>query len=88
MWPCTTTSKTAGYNKAMELDWIYVEDQVPPEKPAGQAPRLVLVSARRKGSPNYVAIAAYYLELGIWMDMELHPHDVYAWCIPSPARER
>ncbi|MGE5376912.1 MAG: hypothetical protein ACM3XO_17805 [Bacteroidota bacterium] len=66
------------------MDWKYVEDgELPPTKPGSM--QICLVSARREDQ-RYIACASYLG--GAWMDIDLEPIDVYAWCILEPAEER
>ena len=66
------------------MEWIYVEDRLPKKQPGADLPPMCLVSATDENGRNYVTQAAYYGKEG-WMDIELRAHNVYAWCIPSPA---
>jgi hypothetical protein len=69
------------------MEWIYVEDALPEFSPNADLPPICIVSAK-KADITYVAIALYYQDQKLWLDEELHAHDVYAWCIPIPAKER
>lgn len=66
------------------MEWIYVDDELPKNK--GDFPPTCLVSAKNNEGKLYVTNAAYS-EDG-WIDTELRSHNVYAWCIPSPAPEK
>lgn len=68
------------------MEWIYVENELPPKK--GDVPPICLVSAKDTTGRCYITYAAYYEDKKKWIDVELNVHNVYAWCIPTPALER
>lgn len=69
------------------MEWIYAKDQLPKQEPNADLPPMCLVSAKDENGKRYITNAAYYKGEG-WIDPELRAHDVYAWCIPTPAPER
>ena len=70
----------------MNTDWTYVEDRVP----GGKLNSLLvcLVSAKDMYGENYVTFASYQDDMGIWIDSDQEPIEVYAWRLPVPAQER
>lgn len=65
------------------MNWIYVEDALPMQ--VGDVPPICLVSAVSENGRTYITQAAYYTELGLWVDLEMGKPKVYAWLIPKPA---
>jgi hypothetical protein len=67
------------------MDWIYVEDELPKSK---QALLVCLVSVRNMHDEKYVTFASYQEDMGVWVDSDMEQVEVYAWCLPVPAKER
>ncbi len=60
------------------IPWIYISDHLPPKL------QLCIVSARSRHGLPYVDLA--HLENDdVWLDQDLEPIQVYAWCHPTPA---
>ena len=70
----------------MSTDWIYVEDELPKSKP--ESLLVCLVSVKNKHGEKYVTFASYQEDLGVWVDSDQEPINVYAWHLPVPAEER
>lgn len=70
----------------MNTDWIYVEDELPDSKT--ESLLVCLVSVKNTHGEKYVTFASYQADLGIWVDSDQEPIEVYAWRLPIPAEER
>ncbi len=69
----------------MNRDWIYVQDELPMSRP--DAFLVCLVSAKNMYGEKYVTFASYQEDMGIWVDSDQEPIEVYAWRLPVPAEE-
>lgn len=62
------------------IPWIYISDSLPPRL------QLCIVSVRGRHGEPYVDMA-HLEDDGEWLNRDLAPIQVYAWCLPTPAEE-